>query len=546
MSGGNMFNKISRRKFIAAISLVTTGLVGGLWFVRRNKKTLSEKTVSGKILGASAQHGHLVRKAMTLSPVAVTETDIVIVGGGIAGLSAGRWLSKKSDRKLLLLELENSIGGNSASGKNKVSEFPFGAHYLPLPNKEMTELIDFLQETGSVTGFDTEGKPFYNETHLCFAPDERLYIGGYWQSGLVPKTGIGENDRKEMDRFHKLMQEFKWMKGSDGKFAFDIPLDNSSQNAELLALDQMTMKAYLEKESFTSEYLHWYINYCCRDDYGTDYSETSAWAGIHYFAARRNVSANSDTDTVLTWPEGNGWLAKQLSGQFKGEKKSGSVVTRIFNEDDKVIIDYYDISDDKLKRVKADKCIVSTPQFVNRHIVKHTERSSAFYDSFTYAPWMVANLTAEGFLTGSGAPLSWDNVFYNGQSVGYVHANQQDLEVYNDKRVLTLYWPLTQKEPVESRKDALKKTHAEWTEDVFREMEKAHRNIRTMTESVDIWVWGHGMIRPVPGFLWGGKRKEGIQSVNNSIFFAHSDLSGISVFEEAFYQGLRAAKEVLG
>jgi hypothetical protein len=29
------------------------------------------------------------------------------------------------------------------------------------------------------------------------------------------------------------------------------------------------------------------------------------------------------------------------------------------------------------------------------------------------------------------------------------------------------------------------------------------------------------------------------------VYFAHSDLSGVALFEEAFYQGLRAAEEVL-
>jgi hypothetical protein len=33
--------------------------------------------------------------------------------------------------------------------------------------------------------------------------------------------------------------------------------------------------------------------------------------------------------------------------------------------------------------------------------------------------------------------------------------------------------------------------------------------------------------------------------VGDRIHFAHSDLSGMSLFEEAFHQGLRAAREVL-
>ena len=49
------------------------------------------------------------------------------------------------------------------------------------------------------------------------------------------------------------------------------------------------------------------MNYACRDDYGAMASDTSAWAGIHYFSSRE-----PEEKGPLTWPEGNGWIAKQL------------------------------------------------------------------------------------------------------------------------------------------------------------------------------------------------------------------------------------------
>jgi hypothetical protein len=47
------------------------------------------------------------------------------------------------------------------------------------------------------------------------------------------------------------------------------------------------------------------------------------------------------------------------------------------------------------------------------------------------------------------------------------------------------------------------------------------------------------------GFILGEERHEAAQSIENKIFFAHTDLSGISVFEEGFYQGISAAKQLL-
>ena len=46
------------------------------------------------------------------------------------------------------------------------------------------------------------------------------------------------------------------------------------------------MQQWMESNRFTSPYLNWYVNYACRDDYGALATDTSAWAGIHYFASR--------------------------------------------------------------------------------------------------------------------------------------------------------------------------------------------------------------------------------------------------------------------
>jgi hypothetical protein len=51
------------------------------------------------------------------------------------------------------------------------------------------------------------------------------------------------------------------------------------------------------------------------------------------------------------------------------------------------------------------------------------------------------------------------------------------------------------------------------------------------------------MIRPIPGFLWGAARAAACEP-QPPVFFAHSDLSGISIFEEANFRGVLAADAV--
>ena len=72
---------------------------------------------------------------------------------------------------------------------------------------------------------------------------------------------------------------------------------------------------------------------------------------------------------------------------------------------------------------------------------------------------------------------------------------------------------------------------------------RAHPDIYDLCDRLDIMRWGHAMISPRPNFLWSGVREKAMQPWRD-IHFAHTDLSGIALFEEAFYHGLRSAVEV--
>ncbi|WP_179223115.1 NAD(P)-binding protein [Pontibacter ummariensis] len=503
--------------------------------------------MQGQLLGPSFKAGHLLRKGITVEPTEVEEQEVVIVGGGASGLAAARWLKKHSAKKILLLELESETGGNAAAGKNGHTAYPWGAHYLPLPNNSFTELLEFLQETNVITGFDGEGLPNYNEYYLCFDPEERLYIHNYWQEGLVPHWGVPEADQQQIARFQQLMEELKQAQGKDGKFAFDIPLGHSSADVQYRDLDKLTMLEWLQQQELTSEYLHWYVDYCCRDDFGSSIAHTSAWAGIHYFAARKARAANSESHRVLTWPEGNNWLVQRLRESCADSIRTNAMVYRVGEQEGKVVIDYMDLRTQQYKRLLAKQCVMATPQFVNQRLLSALP---ALLDSrnlrkFNYAPWLVANLTLKDVPRSKGFGLSWDNVIYGSKSLGYVYANHQQVALFPEKKTITFYHALADEAPAAARGKAYGSSYDTWKEFVLQELEKAHPSLREQVEQLDVWVWGHGMIRPTPGFIWGQDREMANMPYADKVYFAHTDLSGISVFEEAFYQGVTAARQLL-
>jgi hypothetical protein len=134
---------------------------------------------------------------------------------------------------------------------------------------------------------------------------------------------------------------------------------------------------------------------------------------------------------------------------------------------------------------------------------------------------------------------------YGSSSLGYVNANHQQLARNQNEKVITFYQPLTGAGASTLRQQAHTKTAEQWTEQILQELRNPHPEIEKHISQFDIWIWGHGMIKPSVDFVWSVNRKNASNSIDNKIHFAHSDLSGISIFEEAFYHGHRTAKKVL-
>ena len=66
--------------------------------------------------------------------------------------------------------------------------------------------------------------------------------------------------------------------------------------------------------------------------------------------------------------------------------------------------------------------------------------------------------------------------------------------------------------------------------------QQAHPDLRTHLRRVDVCRWGHAMIQPRVGFVSSGARRRAAEPMG-PIHFAHSDLSGVALFEEAHYHG---------
>ena len=524
----------TRRQILYGAGAAGLGIVAlspWLW-----EQVKPKRLIGGGIVGANAKRGHRLREPAPTATDSGEHHDVVIVGAGISGLSAAYTLNASGVRDLVLLELEDHFGGNSHSGHNAVSAYPWGAHYVPLLSDESGEIKDLFRKFGIITG-GSDAEPAYNEDYILNDPDERLYVAGRWQEGLLPTIGASRRDREQYDRFLKHMDAFRHRRGPDGRRWFAIPVDESSGDPDARALDRLTMKAWMESRGYTSANLHGFVDYGCRDDFGVRHDEISAYAGIHYFAGRNGRAANTSPDSVLVWPEGNGFLAEKLAAPVTDRLRTGVTVRQVEHMDDGARLSYYD-SDGTYRCMTAKTVILAGPRFVAARLV------GIDASGFTYAPWVVANITLDRMPEGAGADLAWDNVIKDSQTLGYVVATHQVPQMHPLKTVITYYWPLTHSDPADARREALARSYEDWQKLFLSEIYRVHPELMDAVAHMDVWLWGHAMVRPVPGFIWGAARQAALQQTP-PIFTAHSDMSGMSIFEEACSQGIRAAREVV-
>jgi hypothetical protein len=394
--------------------------------------------------------------------------------------------------------------------------------------------VPLLAEMGAIESYGADGTPVVDEALRCREPEERVWYLGRWWEGLYLDAGASADDRRQLDAFRRLIDGWSAWRDDRGRRAFAIPRSAGTDDPRVTALDQISFATWLDQHQLTSPRLRWLCEYGCRDDYALTAATTSAWAGIFYFAARQKAPGAA-SQTVVTWPDGNGALVAQLAKSAHVE--AGVAVVDI----DEVAGTIVAIGPRGPFGIRAQSIIVATPTFVANRIVRGRRGSTVTSD---YGAWVVANvhLRDRPIERGRGCPPAWDNVFRDSPSLGYVSATHQRGRD-RGPTVWTWYYPFTDDDPVAVRKRLAGAGHAEWAEVILADLARAHPDVADHVDHVDVAFWGHGMIRPRVGTMWSAARATHAQPLGH-VHFAHTDLSGLALFEEAFDHGLRAAREL--
>ena len=168
----------------------------------------------------------------------------------------------------------------------------------------------------------------------------------------------------------------------------------------------------------------------------------------------------------------------------------------------------------------------------------------------THAAWVLVHMRLNAPLTDRpGAAPAWDNVVYDGFGLGYVDAGHQALAPVRSRESVITWYAALGNGPT-ARRALAHDAWSPWYQRALADLAGAHPDLPARVAEVLVVRHGHAMAVPVPGAR--GRRVHQVlhpdtmkrTDPRSRLWFAHSDLAGYSVFEEAFAMGHRAGMAV--
>jgi hypothetical protein len=239
--------------------------------------------------------GHLVHSAVSMPVSEIIKTETLIVGAGIAGLSAACSLASND---FMICELSANIGGTSGAISINKSLYTQGAHYdLAYPTNFGREGLELLEKLNIISFSSMNDQwEFIDKQHLIpKQKEEACYINGEMKPTILPKSEL----RKNMFSLFEVYEN-------------EFPLPTTLIDAKWNHLDKITFFDYLNKYlPITSDFIE-AIDYQLLDDYGGTSKQVSALAGIHYYKCRPYEEDEKRHVELFSPLEGNYYFIQKM------------------------------------------------------------------------------------------------------------------------------------------------------------------------------------------------------------------------------------------
>ncbi len=444
-------------------------------------------STEAKAPGGAVVHGehfeicHQVRDGHQFGrPDATRKADIVIVGGGVAGLSAAYFLRGKD---WLLLEKEPQFGGNALQEEFEGQIYATGSAYASRGDEG--------DQLASEIGLNL---PFVNMPDPTIV--NKTFVPDTWKTGLdqlpYPKE-VRESFKKFRDDMMKIKVREKM--------------------AELDAQPFSNLTA-----AYAPEVQQWWDGFG-PSNWGATTEESSAFVGL---ANVQDLLSGGDAKRAIL-PGGLGCithkLVEVLQPKFKERMLDNTAVVAVVQDKDAVRVTYQ--HEGKLITVSAKAVLMCTPKHITSRIVMGlpSDQKTAMRH-YRYAPYPVVNVIFDKPVYNRG----YDNWCPGNTFTDFIVADwtiQKNPGYQQKHNILSFYTPL--REPQRSTlldEDGCKSLAAR----VLADFQNLMPEFNVDPVEVRIYRRGHPMFMAVPGQYT--KNRLIASHPMDRIFFGNADSGG--------------------
>lgn len=424
---------------------------------------------------------HQVRDSHTFTlPPATKRHDVVIVGGGISGLTAAHLLQH---RDCLLLEKEPHFGGNAYAMEHDGMAFSTAAAYTEV------EVADWL-----ASEIGMEKLPIANWDGTIIQGE---FIPDTWGDGL-DHLPYSQSIRESFKKFRHEM----------------LGIDVENRIAEL---DNQPFSNFMK--GYAPEIQQWWDGFG-PSNWGAVSNESSAALGIW---AVQFAGGEKRVDNRYTWPGGLGAISKRYTELLRpkmGERMvGGATIVSVAQQKHEAHVTYMHAG--ALHTVAAKAVIMATPKFITRRIVHGLpQKQNDAMGEIRYQPYPIVNLIFDQPIFNKG----YDNWCPGNRFTDFIVADWvvRNKPGYKQKHnILTCYTPLREHERALLLTEAgAQKIAAE----VLHDFQKLFPGSDVNPKEVHIYRRGHPLFMSTPGQYT--KTMPLVREPMERVFFANTDSEG--------------------